>query len=349
MEYTANNGEQYYVPPAPTPTVYPPVITTVSLPNGALSTAYNTTLAVTNGTAPYTFAITAGALPAGLTLSTAGVIFGIPTSTGTANFVVTVTDSEGSPKSGSAALSISVPSVPSIATPSLPAGTVGIPYFASLSGTGGAAPYGFQVTAGSLPSGLTLATTGGLTGTPTTAGSFTVTVQIYDSGSPQGVATTVYTLVVQPASTVDDVTAIDECVILGGSDGGLYVIVPGQRHDTDYSGNPEGFLQRWSGVPNSSTKMQLLQLGGATISAKGEGYLNVSATDGSGRTTKLSNERRPMILDDTNEVKRDFMAKAVPKDERFGLVLDNGGVVDAWFEAHTGILWVRPFFTGRKA
>jgi hypothetical protein len=45
---------------------------------------------------------------------------------------------------------------------------------------------------------------------------------------------------------------------------------------------------------------------------------------------------------------RDFMAVAVGKSERFAMGFNNGGVVDAWFEAHVGILWIRKFFSGRK-
>lgn len=69
-----------------------------TLPNGALATAYSQTLSgssANGGVAPYTFAISAGALPAGLTLSNAGVLSGTPTAAGSFNFTVQATSSNG--------------------------------------------------------------------------------------------------------------------------------------------------------------------------------------------------------------------------------------------------------------
>jgi large repetitive protein len=81
-------------------------ITTSSLPNGKVGTAYSQTLAATGGTAPYTWAVT-GTLPAGLTLSS-GVIGGTPT-TATPNPVsltLEVTDSTGQSVTTSLSLKI---------------------------------------------------------------------------------------------------------------------------------------------------------------------------------------------------------------------------------------------------
>ncbi|WP_206750047.1 Ig domain-containing protein, partial [Ensifer sp. M14] len=47
------------------------------------------------GTAPYSYAITAGALPAGLTLSPGGAVSGTPTTGGAFSFTVTATDAYG--------------------------------------------------------------------------------------------------------------------------------------------------------------------------------------------------------------------------------------------------------------
>ena len=67
-------------------------ITTGSLPSGTVNTAYNRTLAATGGTTPYSWSLSAGTLPAGLTLSSAGVIGGTPTAAATSTFTVRVTD-----------------------------------------------------------------------------------------------------------------------------------------------------------------------------------------------------------------------------------------------------------------
>lgn len=73
-----------------------PIITTAALPDGKVSIAYSQTLAVSGGTSPYTWSVSSGSLPAGLTLSVAGVISGMPTApAGTATFAVKVTDAMG--------------------------------------------------------------------------------------------------------------------------------------------------------------------------------------------------------------------------------------------------------------
>ncbi len=76
-------------------TVNPPLnITTTSLPNGILNALYSQTLQATGGTGSRTWSVVSGSLPSGLSLSAAtGEISGTPTSAGTANFRVRVTDS----------------------------------------------------------------------------------------------------------------------------------------------------------------------------------------------------------------------------------------------------------------
>jgi hypothetical protein len=69
-----------------------------------------------------------------------------------------------------------------IATSSpLPAATVGVAYSHNLNAAAGSQPYTWSVTGGALPAGLTLASTGTVSGTPTAAGSFNFTVQVKDS------------------------------------------------------------------------------------------------------------------------------------------------------------------------
>jgi subtilisin family serine protease len=71
----------------------PPTITTSSLPSGTQNAAYNTTMAATGGTTPYSWSISVGALPTGLALvPSTGVISGTPTGIGTSTFTVKVTD-----------------------------------------------------------------------------------------------------------------------------------------------------------------------------------------------------------------------------------------------------------------
>lgn len=67
-------------------------ITTTSLPNAIVATAYSQSLASSAGTTPYSYAVTTGSLPAGLSMSSAGAITGTPTTAGSSTFTVTVTD-----------------------------------------------------------------------------------------------------------------------------------------------------------------------------------------------------------------------------------------------------------------
>ena len=98
-------------PVALTVTTVPVAITPTSLPGGQEGAPYSQALGATGGTGPYTFTVAPGsALPGGLRLSSAGVITGIPTTTGTAGFTVDVTDVYGDP--GSAALSVAIAGQP---------------------------------------------------------------------------------------------------------------------------------------------------------------------------------------------------------------------------------------------
>jgi hypothetical protein len=68
-----------------------------------------------------------------------------------------------------------------ITTATLPDGTVGVPYSAMLTVTGGAPPYTWSLVSGSLPPGLALDANGTVSGTPTTEGIFDLTVKVTDS------------------------------------------------------------------------------------------------------------------------------------------------------------------------
>ncbi len=91
-------------------------MTTTSLPGGTVGTSYSANLSASGGTPPYSWVVTSGSLPAGLTLSAGGAITGTPTTQGTENFTVQVTDSTTpTPQTASQALSIAV-SPPAVVT-----------------------------------------------------------------------------------------------------------------------------------------------------------------------------------------------------------------------------------------
>lgn len=87
-----------------------------------------------------------------------------------------------------------------IQTPSLPPGQVGTAYSAAITAGGGQAPYTFSLTAGALPGGLSLDQgRGTVSGTPSTAGTSTFTVQISDSSHPAQQTAATYVLGVSPS------------------------------------------------------------------------------------------------------------------------------------------------------
>jgi len=79
----------------------------------------------------------------------------------------------------------------------LKSATATVPYAATLSASGGTAPYTFSVQSGSLPEGLTLSPEGAITGTPATAGASSFTIEVSDSSAPARTASISYSLPVQ--------------------------------------------------------------------------------------------------------------------------------------------------------
>ena len=180
-------------------------LTTASLPVGTGGTPYSTTVTAAGGATPYTFT-ESGALPAGLTMSSAGEISGVPTSAGTFPMTVTVTDAATQTAQRTYQLTINAPGI-ALAPATLPQGKVAVAYASTtLSASGGSAPYGFAVTAGALPAGLTLSAAGVISGTPTAAGPFNITVTATDRFNFQG--TQAYTIAVdQPTPIVINQTS----------------------------------------------------------------------------------------------------------------------------------------------
>jgi uncharacterized protein (TIGR03437 family) len=170
------------------------ITTTSPLPQGTVGVAYSQTLSATGGASPYTWSVASGALPGGLALASSGTISGTPATAGAYSFTVQVKDSAAATATMTLALTIAT-APPAIATSSaLPQAFVGVAYSQTLTAAGGSAPYTWSVTSGALPGGLTLSGGGTISGTPTTAGSFSFTVQVRDSAG--ATATKAFTLAV---------------------------------------------------------------------------------------------------------------------------------------------------------
>lgn len=224
------------VVPAGGPTVGAPQITTTSLPAGTVGISYSSSLTATGGTPGYTWAVTGGALPPGLVLSSAGAITGLPSSAGTFNFTVTVTDSAS--RTAGASLSIVIEPSALVITTTLPAGTVGQIYGPiDMSAENGTAPYTWSLVAGGapLPDGLSLASNGVLNGIPTTARSYVFTIQAEDATGITAVATYVVDISPGVVFPYDSLIISQSIELLGGQApclvpdcaGAVFMLAPG--------------------------------------------------------------------------------------------------------------------------
>jgi hypothetical protein len=155
----------------------PPSVTTTSLPEAYVDAAYSTTLGGAGGLPPYQWRVSSGTLPAGVTLSSGGVLSGIPTTAGTSTFTVELSDSNNVRTTANLSLTASVLTITSA---SMAEGYTGQPYTHALTASGGPAPFTWNVTG--LPSGFSYDTsTGVVSGTPVATGTTSISVRVTDA------------------------------------------------------------------------------------------------------------------------------------------------------------------------
>jgi len=171
-------------------------ISTNSLSDGQIGTYYSEDIEANGGTEPYNWSIISGNLPNGLALSE-NVISGTPTTTGTTSFTFRVEDSGSPQQVVQKVFEIRITPQPlSISTNSLPDGMVDGDYYETLSASGGTTPYTWSIISGNLPDGLALSGNE-ISGTPTTGGSETFTIQVSDVGSPQMTDSKQFTITIE--------------------------------------------------------------------------------------------------------------------------------------------------------
>ncbi len=166
---------------------------TTALSTATVGRPYQFQLTAAGGGQPYTWTLASGKFPPGMLLETStGKITGTPGLPGNYSFTAEVKDSGiAQQQVANEILTLSVGVAPlQIVTPALPGAVMSSPYALQMEATGGVPPYLWSVESGALPSGLTLdALTGRITGIPTETGSFSMTIQVTDSSSPQSIAT----------------------------------------------------------------------------------------------------------------------------------------------------------------
>ena len=182
-------------------------ITPDTVPDGVFGVAYSQQLSATGGDGAYVFSLGSGALPAGVTLSGAGLISGTPTETGDFSFQVDVSDGQSPSNTGQETYTLTVAAdsdLLTIAPATLPDGSFDTAYSQQLTASGGVGPYAYALSSGSLPAGLALSAGGLISGDPSETGSFPVTVKATDAEGNMGEQA--YTLAIDPVSGIITIT-----------------------------------------------------------------------------------------------------------------------------------------------
>jgi hypothetical protein len=262
-------------------------------------------------------------LPAGLSLSSDGVVSGTPSATGTTSFSVKLSDTAGNV--GTASLSLSVLD---LEPTTLPGAVAGRSYSQSLSTTGGTGPYSYSLAAGSsLPAGLSLSSGGIISGTPTSGGSASFTVNVTDgSGATDGAVLTLGVSGGAAALTIGPAVLPDATVgqsynhqlsTTGGTSPYRYSLASGSSLPTGLALSSSGLI---SGTPKTagSTKVTVkvsdasgdsgtsaLALSVASVSsakggagASGKGTASTSTTGSSSSTSTTAGANQPAVKGD---------------------------------------------------
>ena len=257
---------------------------TTSLPDGSTDSEYFARVMTANGTGKVQFELKTGCgaqcdpLPTGLSLDPlTGVISGLPTQPGNFDVTIVADDDVTSIEIFFSNFHISAAggnSGTSITTASLVDGRVGVAYALTLSAAGGTSPYIWAVQ--DLPAGITLdGTAGALSGTPLVAGTFYITLSLYDSGGNR--IFTTLPLTIYPADTAQPPTydfKFDTYVLNSGEVGTAYT-------DEYFVTNEDGAVTySATGLPDGLTLDSATGIVSGTPMSAGTFYVLLTATDG---------------------------------------------------------------------
>ena len=247
--------------------------------SGTVTAPFSETFSQAGGAGTTTFSLNSGTLPNGLTLdSNSGILSGTPTQSGAFPITVKATDSTGCSGVGPTYnLVISCQTI-TVSKPANSNGTVDASVSETFTQTGAAGTATFTLSSGTLPGGLSLATTGALTGTPTQPGSFSITVKVTDSNGCTGF--TSYTLVIACQTiTVTNPTASTGTVDTALTPAGNYTF-----SQTGVGAHTPAVFAINSGTLPSGVTLSTAGVLSGTPGQPGSFPITVKVTDGNGCT-----------------------------------------------------------------
>jgi hypothetical protein len=319
---TGCGGSSYSAPPTP-PSAPPNLPSAASLPSSCTAAAtvgaYNCQIAVSSGTAPFTWKATT--LPRGLSLAVSadtktatisGTVQGqqaiITTSaftplaatasapTTTVSVTLTVTDSAGKTASLTFSITLTISPLGITTTSPLPGATLGSAYTATVTASGGLSPFTWTVATGSsLPAGLTLASgspSATISGTPTATGTFTFTLNVSDAESTPMTVSATFTLTVSTSSTLSCSGAVGFTLCgfnvfgIGGFVGTTGPALMGASFVADNSGHIVSGVEDINSVSGGQANVTITG-GSYSVGADGRGVLTLISSTAVTRTFRF--------------------------------------------------------------
>jgi predicted RNA methylase len=291
---TATSGSLSITVNAPTIT-FP---TSLSPSSVTVGSAYSASAAATGPVGTTTYSLASGALPASGDLvlnASTGAITGTPRATdvGSYTFTVKVVDYYGdTATSGSLSITVNAAAAITFGTAPTATATAGVAYSSALSASGGGGSLTYSITSGSLPAGLTLAaSTGAITGTPTTATSYTFTAQAADNYGDTPAAQA-YTITVNPGAATHFTVAVTSTtpVTAGGTVSFTVTTLDVEGNTaTGYTGTVAfTSTDSQASLPSASTLVSGTGIGSFSATMKTAGSQTITATDTSSAITGVT-------------------------------------------------------------
>jgi hypothetical protein len=262
------------------------ILSTSPLGFGVVGWKYSQILDATGGVSPYRWSLASGAIPPGVTFNPSLGLEGTPTTGGTFNFTIRVTDNAAN--SATKAMSIDIIGLggdwPVITTNYLGEGVARASYQENLDALGGAPPYRWDLQSGTLPAGLQIYSpyvssdpfwvTAVIGGTPTASGVSTFTLRATDTKGKTSLRE--FWMVIRPAGTV----RIQSATRLGG------VFVVGYSYSTTLQAVGGTSPYKWSMVAGFLPSGLTLSTDGTIagiLSEVGTYHFRVRAVDARGQ------------------------------------------------------------------